>query len=109
MAINITLLPGMAGEVGTLLGTTIALLEDSAACVGSEGGALLSCFKAIIDLAELVYEIWLDFFPARPKVGKDSASDDTALFYIPSANPIIALWGVGIRDLESQGIPTSAS
>jgi hypothetical protein len=109
MAINVTLLPGMAGEVGTLVKTTIALLEDTAACVGSEGGDLIACLSAIVDLAELVYEVWLDFFPSRPKVGKDSASDDTALFLIPSANPVVALWGIGIRDLEAQGIPTSAS
>ena len=102
----INLIPGMGGAIGGLVNDTVSLLENAASC-GPEDP--VSCLLAIVNLAEVVFDAWAAFFPSRPKVGKDSASDDTALFYIPSANPIIALWGIGIRDLESQGIPTSAS
>jgi len=102
----INLIPGMGGATGALLTDSISLLENIAGC-GPEDP--FSCFLAIVDLAEVIYDVWTTFFPGRPKVGKDSASDDTALFFIPSPNPVIALWGMGIRDLEAQGIPTSAS
>jgi hypothetical protein len=107
MGIDITKLPGMGGSTGSIVYETVSTLEDAALCIGTE--SLLSCFEAVIDLARLAYDLYLDLFPSRPKVGKDSASDDTALFFIPSSNPVIALWGVGIRSLEAQGIPTSVS
>jgi len=48
-------------------------------------------------------------FPSRPKVGLDSATDCFALFLIPSANPVIAQWGMGVRMLEALGLPISSS
>jgi hypothetical protein len=102
----INLIPGMGGQVGSLVTDSISLLEDLATC-GPENP--FSCFAAVVDLAMVLFDAFQAFFPSRPKVGKDSASDDTALFFIPSTNPTIALWGIGIRDLETQGIPTSAS
>src|SRR5260370_9066960 len=56
------------------------------------------------------FDLWFDHvFTGRPKVGFHSATDSVALFLIPSPNPIIALWGVGIRQLEAVGCPISAS
>lgn len=106
MALLEILLPGMGGSTGALVSDSISLLENLATC-GPEDP--LSCFTAVVDLVFVAYDIYQTFFPSRPKVGKDSASDDTALFFIPSSNPVIALWGIGIRDLEAQGIPTSVS
>ena len=100
------LLPGMGGQIGGLVTDTIDTLESLANC-GPENP--LACLSAVVDLILVGFDIWQTFFPSRPKVGLDSASDDTALFFIPSANPVIALWGIGIRDLEGLGIPTSAS
>lgn len=106
MGIPVNLLPGMGGDTGALIGDAVQTVEDAVLCVST---ATLDCWKLIIDVFLDVFDIFQTFFPSRPKVGKDSASDDTALFFIPSANPIIQLWGAGIRNLESQGIPTSAS
>lgn len=107
MAIDVTQLPGMSGDTGSIVLNAVQTVENGVLCVAT--ASLFNCFQAIISAFELIWDAFQAFFPTRPKVGKDSASDDTALFFIPSANPIIALWGVGIRDLESQGIPTSAS
>lgn len=49
------------------------------------------------------------FFSGRPAVGPDSATDDVALLFVPSANPFVSMWGMGIRSLEAQGIPLSTS
>jgi hypothetical protein len=107
MGIDVTQLPGMGGDTGTIVIQSVQTIENAVLCVAT--ASLFNCFEAILNAAELVYDLFLAFFPTRPKVGKDSASDDTALFFIPAANPIIALWGIGIRDLETQGIPTSTS
>jgi hypothetical protein len=109
MAINILNLPGMGGATGSIVVESIQALEDGAQCVGTEGANLLACFRAIIDLGLLAYDLYQEFFPSRPKLGKDSATDDAALFLIPSANPVITLWGIGTRQLETLGIPISTS
>jgi hypothetical protein len=97
----------MGGDTGAIVGQSIQTVENGVLCVAT--ASLFDCFLAIVHAFELIFDLFQALFPSRPKVGKDSASDDTALFFIPSANPVIALWGMGIRDLESQGIPTSAS
>lgn len=56
------------------------------------------------------FDLWFDkVFSGRPKLGKDSATDSVALFLIPSANPVVSMWGMGVRALEAQGIPLSTS
>lgn len=56
------------------------------------------------------FDLWFDkIFSGRPKVGIHSATDSVALFLIPAANPVLSLWGIGIRLLEGQGIPLSVS
>lgn len=56
------------------------------------------------------YDLWFSrVFQGRPKVGPHSATDCDALFLIPSSNPLISQWGIGIRLLEAQGCPVSAS
>lgn len=56
------------------------------------------------------FDLWFSsVFSGRPAVGIDSATDDLALFYISSLNPVVALWGIGIRGLEARGIPISSS
>jgi hypothetical protein len=105
MAFDFTQLIGGGGELGPLM-TGLNLAFDVALCVGTLN--IFACFGAVVNLFELAFELFFPgVFSGRPAVGKDSATDDIALFLIASANPITALWGMGIRALEGQGIPLS--
>lgn len=54
------------------------------------------------------FDLWFSrIFAGRPKVGVHSATDSIALFLIPSADPVLALWGIGIRLMEGRGFPLS--
>jgi hypothetical protein len=100
-------LPGGGGETGEVV-TSLELAINVTACIGLLD--IFACFNAVIELFSLLYDLFFqDLFGGRAKVGKDSASDDTALFFIASTNPVIKHWGIGIRAMEAQGIPTSVS
>lgn len=49
------------------------------------------------------------FFSGRPKLGPDSASDNAAVSALGAVNPIVRAYGAGLRLLEYQGVPISAS
>src|SRR5271166_3464926 len=104
---NFTHLPGGGGLTGPIV-TSYNLVINAVECVGTLN--LFSCFLAVVDIFELVFELFFaNIFAGRPTVGKDSATDDLALLLIPSSNPVTAMWGMGIRALEAQGIPISSS
>jgi hypothetical protein len=58
---------------------------------------------------KIFMQIFDDLFGGRPKLGPDSATDNTALALLHSKDPIVKQWGKGIRILERQGYPTSVS
>lgn len=102
-------LPGGGGELGPIV-TGLDLVVSTAECVGGEGFDLLACFRAVTDIFQLAFELFFaNIFSGRPAIGKDSATDDIALFLIPSPNPVVRLWGFGIRGLEAKGVPISTS
>jgi hypothetical protein len=45
----------------------------------------------------------------RNKLGPGSASDNAALAFLYSQNPVFRMYGLGIRALEAQGIPISST
>ena len=107
MSFDFSQLPGGGGETGEVV-TSLELAINVTACIGLLD--IFACFNAVIELFSLLYDLFFqDLFGGRPKVGKDSASDDTALFFIASTNPVIKHWGIGIRALEGQGVPTSVT
>lgn len=109
MGFDFSILPGGGGETGIVV-TSLDLVIETAQCLGAEVIDVIACYKAIVDIFTLLFDLFFgDIFAGRPKVGKDSASDDTALFFIASSNPVIKMWGMGIRALEAKGIPTSVS
>src|SRR5581483_9550446 len=107
MAFDFTHLPGGGGDTGPLV-TGLDAGVNAGLCVGLLDA--FACLKAVADVFLLIFdEFFGQIFSGRPKLGKDSATDDVALFFIPSPNPVIKLWGMGIRILEAQGIPLSTS
>lgn len=58
-------------------------------------------------------QIFMDIFDAlfggRPKLGPDSATDNTAKVFLASKNPYVRAWGKGVRLLERRGVPLSVS
>lgn len=91
-------LPGFCGEVGTIFSQLVTAAIK--ACVFQSECTFQKWLQDWLD----PYDLWFDrVFTGRPKVGKDSASDSTALFYLPSANPVVAAFGGSIRALEAQG------
>ncbi|HZQ92917.1 MAG TPA: hypothetical protein VFA60_14075, partial [Terriglobales bacterium] len=107
MAFDFTHLPGGGGDTGPLV-TGLDAGVNAGLCVGLLDA--LACLRAVVDVFLLIFdEFFGQIFSGRPKLGKDSATDDVALFFIPSPNPVIKLWGMGIRILEAQGIPLSTS
>lgn len=108
MGFDFTRLPGGSGLTGELL-TGLDLAVSLGQCAGTEGLYLPACIRAVFDLFQLAFELFgAQVLQGRPKLGKDSATDDVALFLIPSTNPVIRLWGFAIRALEAKGIPLSA-
>lgn len=107
MAFDFTHLPGGGGSTGPLV-TGLDLLVEIPACY--PGLELFACFRAVVDIFLLVFDLFgLSIFQGRAPLGKDSATDDVALFFIPASNPVVSLWGMGVRILEAQGIPLSTS
>ena len=97
-------LPGGGGEIGTILDSSGLAVDGALCAVGGVETLGLSCLLAVVDIFRLVFDLFFaNIFVGRPKVGKDSATDAAALFLIPSANPVVALWGMGIRNLEAIG------
>lgn len=86
------------------------------------GAACWWCSLALF-LAEQVGPRWLSelfspiawiqwfvgLFGGRPKLGPDSASDNAAISLLSAKNPVLRVYGAGIRALEAQGCPISAS
>jgi hypothetical protein len=107
MGFDFSILPGGGGATGPIL-TGLDLAIEATECIGLLD--IFACFKAVIDVFSLLWDLFFgNLFAGRPKLGKDSASDDTALFFISSPNPVAAMWGMGIRALEAHGVPTSVS
>src|SRR5579859_7978022 len=104
---DFTHLPGGGGNLGPVV-TGLDAAVNTALCVGELD--IFACFTAVLDVFTLVFDLFFArIFSGRPKVGKDSATDDVALFFIPSQNPVVTLWGMGIRLLEAKGLPISTS
>ncbi len=101
-------LAGMGGGVGSFVNTLAsAAISD---CLLGEGQFGKCTWESFIQLLLDPWDLWFSsLFKGRPKVGIDSATDSDALFLLPSANPVVALWGLGIRELEALGIPISVS
>jgi hypothetical protein len=79
---------------------------DGVQCILEGGCTITAWVKSMLD----PWGLWYDrVFKGRAKVGIDSATDDVALFLIPSPNPVIRFWGVGIRVFEAQRCTLSGS
>lgn len=89
---------GVCSEVASL---GIAAFQ---ACVLDGNCTWLNLVRQFLD----PYDLWFNtFFQGRPRVGEHSATDCLALFLIPSGNPVIQTWGMGIRIAEGLGCSIS--
>jgi len=110
-------LPGGAAatgiELNAIAGAIAYLIPETCASCGPETGfaGCVACAGELIAVFLLDFFAWfIQFFGAgRPRVGPDSATDCIALFLIPSSNPVIANWGIGIRMLEGLGCAISGA
>jgi hypothetical protein len=71
-------------------------------------GWKFSSWQALLDPTGF-FSWFASLFGGRPKLGPDSATDNIAISLLASVNPVLRLYGAGIRALEAQGIPVSAS
>ena len=100
MALDLPELPGGGGSVGTWL-VQVGFDAIFAAFTGN----WLQFLQELLD----PWDLWFSsVFSGRAPVGKDSATDDVALFFAAAANPVVALTGLGIRGLEAQGLALSS-
>ncbi len=104
------LLPGGGGEVGTALDAG-GLAVNASICAAAGGETFgLACLAAVLDVFRLAFDLFYGtLFPSRAKIGPNSATDSVALFFLPSSNPVIALWGIGIRRFEAAGCALSSA
>ncbi len=98
----------MGGGLGSFVNSLAsAAISD---CLLGEGKFGTCTWESFIQLLLDPWDLWFsNLFKGRPKVGIDSATDSDALFLLGSINPVVRLWGLGIRELEALGIPISAS
>jgi hypothetical protein len=52
---------------------------------------------------------FIDLFGGRPKLGPDSATDNAALSFLRAQNPVLRMYGAGLRLLEGDGVAISES
>src|SRR5271166_5161620 len=104
-------LPGGSGEIGAILDSEELAISVGICVAGGAETFGLTCLASIlISLFELAFDLFFgNLFSGRAKVGKDSATDDSALYLMESSNPVVKQWGMMIRVLEAKGYPTSVS
>lgn len=98
-----TEIPGSAGATGAAV-AAIGGLPGLESWLALFRGNWRAFFQLWLD----PFDVWFTrVFSGRPKVGHASATDSIALFLLQSPNPVLRLWGIGIRLQEARGIPLS--
>jgi hypothetical protein len=104
MSSAVEISPGFNPCEGSAIGALLcAIAEAALSCLTDIHGG--SCtWKTLMQEFLDPFDLWFSSaFTGRAKAGKDSATDDVALFLIASANPIVQSWGAAIRIYEAIG------